>query len=120
MASTYRLQLGIAMLSPQEAEQVLHALRQLWQSPCWVSKQLHGEQIALLTIRHEAALKPGESPDWFIDRLAAGLWRAIGRYARISVDLAPHEAPDGKLYILDEHHYREILKDFRFSPSTAR
>lgn len=120
MATTYRLQLGVAMLSPEETELVLASVGRCWQRPCFVNKQTNGGVVTLLSMHHEEYLKPDESPDWFIERLAASIWSALGRYTRISMDIAPHEAPDGKLYIFDEDAYRSIMHRFRFSHPVQR
>lgn len=74
-----------------------------------------GDGAFLLEVRHEAALKPGESADWFVERLAAALWQDIGRYVRVVIDIAPHEAPDGRVFILEEAAYWRILESFRLS-----
>ncbi|WP_028452734.1 hypothetical protein [Chitinilyticum aquatile] len=120
MASTYRLQLGVAMLSPGEAELALEAIRLSWSRPSRVHRQLSGDMIALLTVQHEDFLRVDESADWFIERIAASIWQALGRFACISIDIAPHEAPDGKLYILDEPSYRAVMQKFRFTPTLQR
>jgi hypothetical protein len=115
MSTSYRLQLGISPISPFEAEHILAALRRVWCMPSWVKRLPLGDGVLLLEIRHEAALKPGESPDWFIERIAAALWQETGRFVRIAIDIAPHEAPDGKIYVLDEAAYWRIMQSFRLS-----
>ncbi|MBE9608923.1 hypothetical protein [Chitinilyticum piscinae] len=120
MPTTYRLRLSIAMLSTTECERALEAIRLQWQSPSFIQRQFCGELVALLSLQHEAAIDTGESPDWFIERIAAAIWHGIGRFTRLSFDLAPHEAPDGKLYVLDESHYRTVMQKFRLGSPTLR
>lgn len=115
MSTTYRLQLGVSPISPAEAERTLLAIKRAWCMPSWVRQQMLGGQVLLLEVRHEAELKPGESADWFVERLAAAIWQETGRFVRISVDIAPHEAPDGRIYILDEPAYWRIMQSFRLS-----
>ncbi|WP_410499262.1 hypothetical protein [Chitinibacter sp. S2-10] len=115
MASTYRLQIGLSPLAPQEADIALSTIRRVWCMPSWVRKQHIGDGVFLLEVRHEAALKPGESADWFVERLAAALWQEIGRFVRVVIDIAPHEAPDGRVFILEEASYWRIMESFRLS-----
>jgi len=115
MSTTYRLQLSIAPISPAEAERSLLAIKRAWCMPSWVRRQTLAEQVILLEVRHEAELKPNESPDWFVERIGAAIWQETGRYVRISVDIAPHEAPDGRIYVLDEPAYWRIMQSFRLS-----
>ena len=115
MSSSYRLQIGLSPLTPAEAELALGALRRVWCMPSWVRKQKLAGEVYLLEIRHEAALKPGESADWFVERIAAALWQDIGRFVRIAIDIAPHEAPDGRIFVLEEEAYWRIMQSFRLS-----
>jgi hypothetical protein len=115
MSTTYRLQLSIAPISPAEAERTLQAIKRAWCMPSWVRRQTLADQVLLLEVRHEAELKSGESADWFVERIGAAIWQETGRYVRISVDIAPHEAPDGRIYVLDEPAYWRIMQSFRLS-----
>ncbi|WP_028449942.1 MULTISPECIES: hypothetical protein [Chitinibacter] len=115
MASSYRLQIGLSPLAPQEADIALGAIRRTWCMPSWVRKQPLADGVILLEVRHEAELKPGESADWFVERLAAALWQDIGRFVRIAIDIAPHEAPDGRIFVLEEESYWRIMRSFRLS-----
>ncbi len=115
MATTYRIQISISPLSASEADRVLAAVRAAWISPSCVHRQAIDEAW-LLVLRHESELRSGESPDWFAERLAATIWQAIGRYVRIAFDLAPHEAPDGRVTVFDEDAYWRILRSFRLVP----
>jgi hypothetical protein len=115
MSNSYRLQIGLSPLAQQEADVALATIRRVWCMPSWVGKQALGDGAFLLEVRHEAALKPGESADWFVERIAAALWQDIGRYVRVVIDIAPHEAPDGRVFILEEAAYWRILESFRLS-----
>lgn len=115
MSTTYRLQLSIAPISPAEAERTILAIKRAWRMPSWIRQKSLAGQVVLLEVRHEAELKPGESTDWFVERIAAAIWLETGRYVRISVDIAPHEAPDGRIFILDEPAYWRIMQSFRLS-----
>lgn len=106
------LELGISPLSTPEMEQALSAFRSAWQQPAWIHRQPCGDAW-LLAIRHEAELRPGESPVWFAERMAAALWLALGRYARITLEINTQE--DDTQLTLDESDYQRILRDFRLS-----
>lgn len=109
-----RIELGIAPLSTQEVERVLAAVRKAWQSPSWVKRQ-DCSGAWLLTIRHEATPKAGESPVWLAEKLAAAIWHAIGRYAQITIDMEASQKDEPILLVFDEHDYPRILRDFRLS-----
>lgn len=115
MATTYRLQISISPLSALEADKSLAAVRHAGLSPSWVKRQAIDDAF-LLILRHEAELRPNESPDWFAERMAASIWQALGRYTRIAIDLAPHEAPDGRITIFEEEAYWRILRSYRLAP----
>ncbi|MDR3412682.1 MAG: hypothetical protein P4L87_17350 [Formivibrio sp.] len=109
-----QIELGISPLSTTEMEQALAALCRAWHQPAWINRQACGDAW-LLAIRHEAELRPGESPLWFSERIAAALWQAVGRYVRITLALSTQES-DIQL-TLNESDYQRILRDFRLSPT---
>lgn len=109
-----RIELGISPLSSQEVEQVLAAVRTVWHAPSWIKRQSCSDAW-LLTLRHEAAPKPGESPTWFAEKLVAAIWHAIGRYACITLDLETPQKEESILLVFGEEDYPRILRDFRFS-----
>lgn len=116
MATTYRIQISISPLSATEADRVLAAVRSAWMSPSFVHRQPI-DNAWLLVVRHESGLRQNESLDWFAERLAAAIWQSLGRYVRIAFDLAPHEAPDGRVTVFDEDAYWRILRSFRMAPN---
>ena len=75
----------------------------------------HGEAW-LLSFSHEGELRPEETSRWFAERLAAAIWHALGRYARITLDLHPIQASTSIEHLLfDENDYLRISRDFRLS-----
>ena len=110
-----QIELGISPLSTPETELVLAALRRAWHQPAWINRQACGDAW-LLAIRHEAELRPDESPHWFAERIAATLWQAIGRYVCITLEISTQEN-DTQLTLI-ERDYQRILRDFRLSPTT--
>lgn len=112
-----RIELSISPLSNSEAERALSALRRTWQQPAWVHRQTC-DDICLLSIRHEAELPANENANRFSERIAANLWRAIGRYARITLEVAG-ENGDGEALDFGEPDYRRILSEFRLSPRVS-
>lgn len=114
MMNTCRIELGISPLSNHEAEQALDAFRQAWRQPACVGRRPCGDAW-LLSIRHEADLRVGESPAWFAERIAAAMWHAVGRYARITLEVVPQDEKCHQLFVFDEDDYRRILRDFRLS-----
>jgi hypothetical protein len=115
MATTYRIQISISPLSVPEIDRVLAAVRACWLSPSCVHRQPIDEAW-LLVLRHETELRASETPEWFAERLVAMIWQSIGRYVRIAFDMAPHEAPDGRVTVFDEDAYWRILRSFRLAP----
>ncbi len=111
--ASYRTELSISPLSHSETEHVLTALRQTWQQPACINRQNCGDAY-LLSIRHEAELGREESIALFAERLAASLWQAIGRFARISLEIARTDE-EAEYFCLEEKDYRRILPDFRLS-----
>ncbi len=109
-----RIELGISPLSTPATQLALTAVRHAWHQPAWINRQACGDAW-LLAIHHEAELRPGETPNWFAERIAAALWQAIGRYACITLEISTHEAETQ--LTLNEPDYRRILRDFRLSPA---
>ncbi len=70
----------------------------------------------------------GAQAQWHIERLAADLWRALGRYTRLSVLVLGNVAEDDaaadgqpEWLLLDEVRYREVMQAFRFAwPASPR
>ncbi|KPC49119.1 hypothetical protein [Amantichitinum ursilacus] len=71
----------------------------------------------------------GEQAAWHVERLAADLWRALGRYTRLSVWVTNDGAAGGdsavdvepEWLLLDEVRYREVMQAFRFAwPASPR
>ncbi|SFN53337.1 hypothetical protein SAMN05660284_01703 [Formivibrio citricus] len=114
-----RIELGISPLSSLEVEQVLTAMRTVWQPPSWIKRQSCGSAW-LLMLRHETAPKPGENPNWFAEKLVAAIWLAIGRYACITLDIETSQKDEPCLLMFSEEDYQRILRDFRFSHSNIR
>lgn len=114
--STCRIELGISPLSSPEADRALAALCKAWCQPAWVRRQSCGDAW-LLAVRHEADLRPGESPRWFAERIAAALWLAVGRYVCITLDITPENEESHRLFEYTESDYWCILRDFRLSPA---
>lgn len=116
---SYRIELGISPLSSREVEQALAAVRRAWEAPSWIKHQACCSAW-LLVIRHEAPRRSGESSDWLAEKLVAAIWHAIGRYARITLNLDALQQEDSTLLVFGEQDYLRILRDFRFSHSNMR
>ena len=113
---SYRIELSISPLSPAETEHVLRALRHSWEQPAWIKRQQYGD-ACLLMIQHEITLSHGESPNWFCDRIAASIWRSIGRFARIALASNSEDGTEAQILIFEEADYWRLLKSFRLSPT---
>lgn len=113
---SYQIELSISPISSAETEHVLSALRHAWEQPAWIKRQQHGDAF-LLMIQHEVALPLGETPGWFCERIAASIWRSIGRFARIALAVNPEDGTENQIFIFEETDYWRLLKSFRLSPT---
>lgn len=111
---TCQIELAISPLSSQETELALSALRKTWQQPACIHRQPHNHAW-LLAIRHETKLKPGDTPCEFAERIAAAIWRAVGRYVRMTFDITPTDDSAPQQLLFSETDHQRIMRSFRLS-----
>ncbi len=112
--STCQIELAISPLSTREAELALSALRKTWQQPACIHRHPH-HQACLLAIRHEAELKPGDTLHGFVERIAAAVWHAVGRYVRMTFDITPADDSAPQQFLFGEADHQRIMRSFRLS-----
>lgn len=110
------IRLGVAPLSSCELELALAAICKAWQSPSCVRRQ-PCQGAWMLGVEHEIVRTPEESGLWLAEKLAATIWQAIGRFARITLILDFCGQSDAELHVLEESDYARILRAFRFGVS---
>lgn len=109
---SYHIELAVSPVSDQECENVSRAFKKAWQQAAMIRRLPHGEAW-LLSFSHEGNLRTGESPEWFAERLAAAIWHALGRYARLTLDIC--DDAQTQHFSWKESDYQRISRDFRLS-----
>ncbi|WP_148714599.1 hypothetical protein [Chitinolyticbacter meiyuanensis] len=112
-----QLYLSIAPLAPAEAEAALAAVSALQARVVRAIRQSAGGELLLLGIEAERTVRD-ESPVWCLDKLAAGVWNEIGRYARISASWQQGDE-DEHWYEYGEEDYQRLMRAFRLMKRRA-
>jgi len=99
VSKTYRVHFSVYPLGSSEPPRVLLAVRTAWISPSWQRSCERGGAW-LVEGASEAALRGDETPAAFAERLSIAIWRRLGRYVKVVIDVALEES--------DEHQRREL------------
>lgn len=99
MSKTYRVHFSVYPLGSSEPQRVLLAVKEAWVSPSWQHRCERGGAW-LVEGASEAALRGDEAPAVFAERLSIAIWRRLGRYVKVVIDVALEES--------DEHQRREL------------
>ncbi|WP_255990175.1 hypothetical protein [Chitinolyticbacter albus] len=112
-----QLNLCIAPLTRAETDAAVQALAALQTQVVRVIRQPLGGELCLAVIEAERTVQD-ESPVWCLEKLAAGMWNEIGRYARISASW--QQGDDEELwYEYGEDDYRRLMQAFRLMKRRA-
>lgn len=78
---------------------MLQAVREAWVSPSWQQRREVGGAW-FVEGSAEAPLRHNESPEAFTERLSIAVWRRLGRFVKVVVDVSIDDS--------DEHQRREL------------
>ncbi|UXY16670.1 hypothetical protein N8I74_06525 [Chitiniphilus purpureus] len=108
-----QIYLSMAPLTPAEADIVAQQAAQQGLRVSRVVRQPLPGGTCLAGIEAERTVG-SESPVWCLERLAAGVWNEIGRFARITAGW--QQADDEELWFhFEETDYQRLMAAFRLS-----
>ncbi|AZN37759.1 hypothetical protein [Iodobacter ciconiae] len=109
MSNHLQLQLSIAPLSCIEARRCLAHLVREGIVTLWQDQRPLGNHTCLLNLRAECT--SAESPEWLSERLAATIWKEIGRFVRLTCLIDTETAE--YLFSFEEPDYQRLMPAFR-------
>lgn len=108
MPLSYRVYLSAFPLGSSEPARVLAAIRADWVSPSWVSSRaLDG---AWLFEMQAEACAPDADEAALAERLTLLIWRKLGRYVKVVVDVSPGESDEARRRELGQTEYRKLMR----------
>lgn len=105
---TCRVYFSVYPLGSSEPSRVLLAVREVWANPSWQRcAQHHG---AWLVEGGAEAVVPDATLEAFSERLSVAIWRRLGRYVKVVVDLGRDDADEGQRRELGQPDYLKLMR----------
>jgi hypothetical protein len=108
MAATHLIHVAIYPLGKRELPKVMAAVTLAWQQPTWV-RQIAEHEVYFLEMTAESGLPIGDSRVQFGERLTKAIWQKLGRYVKVSVDMASDDDIDPAREFT-EFDYRKLMR----------
>lgn len=85
------------------------AVRATWVKPAWVSRrEINGAWLLEMTM--EAVIEAGDSEMALSERLSMAIWKRLGRYVKVVVDVAVEESDEVRHHELGQADYRRWMR----------
>lgn len=104
-----RVHLSLFPVSEREANLSLAVLRKAFVAAHWVElRDCHGG--ILLSCLAEGEFPPAETEEAFANRLAVAIWRRVGRFVKLNVELTLDDHPTPFCFERDRPAYQQLMR----------
>ncbi len=107
--TAHSVHISVFPLGSSEPLRALDAIRTAWLAPAWVSKRTI-DGAWLLEVAMEAPLPEGDDAAAFTERMSVAIWRRVGRYVKVVVDVAQDESDTSHRREFGRPDYLKLMK----------
>lgn len=109
MPPSQRVHLSVFPLGSSEPGRALAAVRSAWAGPFWIARrELNGAW--LLEMQIEAPAPAGDDERALAERLSVAIWRRLGRYVKVVVDVSREESDESSRRELVQTDYLKLMR----------